>query len=87
MAAYAYHAHVLWKNDFEVTDWFFKGMKAIGEEHTVEQWLNLLMEFGEMNLKCMAFLDEANTSAYGHPVPIKVTTNVEKGPFIVVSGQ
>ncbi len=86
MAAYAYHAHVLGKNDFEVTDWFFKGMKAIGEEHTVEEWLNLLMEFGGMNLKCMALLDEANTSAYGHPVPVKVTTNVEKGPFIVVSG-
>ncbi|NLM10846.1 MAG: hydroxylamine reductase [Clostridiaceae bacterium] len=86
MAAYAYHAHVLGKEDIDVTDWFFKGMKALGEEHTVEQWLDLLMEFGEMNLKCMALLDEANTTAYGHPVPTKVTTNVEKGPFIVVSG-
>ena len=38
------------------------------------------------NLKCMALLDEANTSAYGHPVPVKVTTKVEKGPFIVVTG-
>lgn len=86
MAAYAYHAYVLGKNDPEVTDWFFKGMKALGEEHPVEQWLDLLMEFGNINLKCMALLDEANTSAYGHPVPTKVTTNVEKGPFIVVTG-
>jgi hydroxylamine reductase len=86
MAAYAYHAYVLGKEDTEVTNWFFKGMKALGEEHTVENWLNLLMEFGQMNLKCMALLDEANTSTYGHPVPVKVTTNVEKGPFIVVTG-
>lgn len=86
MAAYAYHAHVLGKEDPLVTDWFFKGMKALGEEHSVEQWLDLLMEFGNINLKCMALLDEANTSAYGHPVPVKVTLDVEKGPFIVVSG-
>ncbi|MHB1346731.1 MAG: hydroxylamine reductase [Candidatus Humimicrobiaceae bacterium] len=86
MAAYAWHAHVLGKNDEEVTSWFYKGMKAIGEKHSIEQWLELLMEFGNINLKCMALLDEANTSAYGHPVPVKVTMNVEKGPFIVISG-
>jgi hydroxylamine reductase len=34
----------------------------------------------------MALLDEANTSAFGHPVPTKVSTIVEKGPFIVISG-
>ncbi len=86
MAAYAVHAYALGKKDAEVTGWFYKGMKALGEDHSVEEWLGLLMEFGQMNLKCMALLDEANTSAYGHPVPVKVTTNVEKGPFIVVSG-
>ena len=61
-------------------------MKALGDEHSVEEWLDLLMEFGKINLECMALLDEANTSAYGHPVPTKVTTHIEKGPFIVVSG-
>jgi len=86
MAAYAHHAYVLGKTNAEVTNWFYKGMKALGDEHTVEGWLDLLMEFGQINLKCMALLDEANTSTYGHPVPVKVTTNVEKGPFIVVSG-
>lgn len=86
MAAYAWHAYVLGKTDREVIDWFYKGMRALGEQHGVEQWLDLLMEFGQVNLKCMAILDEANTSAYGHPVPTKVTTNVEKGPFIVVTG-
>lgn len=86
MAAYAYHAYQLGKEDKEVNAWFHKGMRALGEEHTLETWLNLLMEFGMINLKCMSLLDEANTSTYGHPVPTKVTTLVEKGPFIVVSG-
>jgi hydroxylamine reductase len=86
MAAYAWHAYVLGRQDEEVTNWFFKGLSELGEDHTVEGWLNLLMEFGQVNLKCMALLDEANTSTYGHPVPTKVTTIIEKGPFIVVSG-
>jgi len=86
MAAYAWHAYNLGKEDQEVTNWFYKGMRALGEDRTVEEWLDLLMEFGMVNLKCMALLDEANTSAYGHPVPTKVSTIIEKGPFIVISG-
>jgi hydroxylamine reductase len=86
MAAYAWHAAMLGKEDDEVTSWFYKGMRAIGEEHSAEEWLNLLMEFGHVNLKCMALLDEANTSAFGHPVPTVVPTLIEKGPFIVISG-
>ena len=86
MAAYAWHAYVLGKEDAGVTDWFFKGMRDIGEEHTVDEWLGLIMEFGQVNLKCMALLDEANTAAYGHPVPTKVPLSVEKGPFIVITG-
>lgn len=86
MAAYAWHAYVLGEEDSEVTDWFFKGMESIGGEHSIDEWLSLLMEFGNINLKCMALLDRANTETYGHPIPIKVTTNVDKGPFIVVTG-
>jgi hydroxylamine reductase len=86
MAAYAWHAHVLGKYDPEVSSWFYKGLRAVGSEHTVDEWLGLIMEFGQVNLKCMALLDEANTSTFGHPVPTKVSLKVEKGPFIVVSG-
>lgn len=86
MAAYAWHAYVLGKTDPEVTAWFYKGLRAVGADHSIDEWLNLLMEFGMINLKCMAILDEANTSAYGHPQPTKVTKKVEKGPFIVITG-
>ena len=86
MAAYAWHAHVLGKHDSEVTGWFYKGMAAVGSDHSVDEWLGLLMEFGQANQKCMALLDEANTGAFGQPVPTKVPLMVEKGPFIVISG-
>lgn len=86
MAAYAHHARVLGKRDAEVDNWFIKGMDEISKEHEVTQWLSLLMEFGGINLQCMAMLDGANTGAYGNPVPVKVPLNIEKGPFIVVTG-
>jgi len=86
MAAYAHHARILGKRSPEVDAWFIKGMAALGEEHSVDEWLGLLMEFGGINLKCLALLDEANTGAYGDPVPAQVSFLVEKGPFIVVTG-
>jgi len=86
MASYAHHARVLGKNDDEVTAWFYKGLAEFANDHTVDEWLALLMEFGQINLKCMALLDAANTGAYGTPTPTQVTCNIEKGPFIVVSG-
>lgn len=86
MAAYAHHARVLGKRDPEVDKWFLHGMAALDQEHSVEEWLGLLMEFGGVNLKCMALLDAANTGAYGNPVPTEVPLMIEKGPFIVVTG-
>ena len=86
MAAYAHHARVLGKTDPAVSAWFQKGMKALGDDHTVEGWLGLIMEFGQINLATMALLDAANTGAYGHPVPTKVSTAQDKGPFIIVTG-
>ncbi|MDF2570144.1 MAG: hcp [Sporomusa sp.] len=86
MAAYAEHAAVLGKESEEVSAWFYKGLAALGVEHSAEEWLDLLMEFGKVNLACMALLDAANTSTYGQPKPTKVTKIVEKGPFIIITG-
>ena len=86
MGAYAHHARTLGKRDPLVDAWFIKGMAALADEHTVDEWLSLLMEFGGINLKCMALLDAANTGAYGDPVPTEVPFSIEKGPFIVVTG-
>ncbi|TQI66542.1 hydroxylamine reductase [Clostridium sp. KNHs216] len=86
MAAYAYHAYVLGYTDDEVTGWFYKGLTAIDCEQDPSRLLELVMEFGQVNLKCMALLDQANTESFGNPVPTEVSNTIEKGPFIVVSG-
>ena len=86
MAAYAHHAMRLGCEDETMSAWFCKGLSALAQEHSVAEWLALITEFGEVNFKCMALLDRANTSAFGDPVPTRVNIDVKKGPFIVVSG-
>jgi hydroxylamine reductase len=86
MAAYAYHALMLGYSDDEVNSFFYKGMFAIGENLGMSELLPLVMETGNVNLKCMELLDKANTETYGTPVPVVVPLTIEKGPFIVVSG-
>ena len=86
VAAYAYHALVLGYSDEEVNNFFYEGLFAVGEDWDMEQLLPVVMKVGEVNLKCMALLDKANTETYGHPVPTEVSLTVERGPFIVISG-
>lgn len=86
IAAYAYHAMILGYKDTQVNDFFYEALKAISQDLTSDELLKLVLKTGEINLKCMELLDRANTETYGNPTPQKVTTKIEKGPFIVVSG-
>ena len=87
MAAYAYHAAVLGYRDETVNAFFYKALIAIGiEDFSLEDLLPIVLEVGEVNLKCMAMLDRANTETFGHPEPTEVSLTVEKGPFIVITG-
>ncbi|WP_084052672.1 hydroxylamine reductase [Desulfonispora thiosulfatigenes] len=87
MAAYAHHALVLGKYDDEVYRFFYKGLSAaLDKNTTTEDLLNLNMELGKTNYKCMELLDAANTGTYGHPEPTEVLVTRKKGPFIIVSG-
>ena len=87
MAAYAHHAGVLSFYDEEVNQWFMKGLASIVTPSlAMNDVLALVMEFGQINLKCMELLDRANTSTYGHPEPTQTLITHKKGPFIVVSG-
>ena len=86
MAAYAYHANVLNYEDDEVNRFFCEALFKIGYEESMDTLLPTVLKVGEINLKCMALLDKANTKTYGTPEPTAVTLTVEKGPFIVVTG-
>lgn len=87
MAAYAHHAYILGRFDDEVNNFFYKGLAGtIDDSLTVEDLLNLNMELGKTDLKCMEVLDSAVTSTFGNPEPTEVLVTKKKGPFIIVSG-
>lgn len=87
LAAYAYHAMVLGFEDKTIYGFLYKALMVIGcDDLGMTELLPVVLEVGEINLKCMALLDQANTETYGHPVPTEVSLTVEKGPFIVITG-
>lgn len=86
VAAYAYHARILGYRREDVDAFYFEALKTIAEESDMQQLLAAVLKVGEINLVVMEMLDKANTETYGHPEPTAVTTTVEAGPFIVVTG-
>lgn len=86
MAAYAYHAMVLGYTDASVNEFFYRALFVLGLDWEMEKLLPVVLQVGEVNLKCMALLDRANTETFGTPEPVTVPLSVEKGPFIVISG-
>ena len=87
VAAYAYHAWMLGYKDDSIYKFMHKALFAVGrDDWGMDLLLPIVLEVGEVNLKCMALLDKANTETFGHPEPTSVSLTVEKGPFIVITG-
>ena len=86
MAAYAHHAWILGYKSEEVNNFFYEALKELAKETSSDELTKLVLKVGRINLKCMELLDKANTKMFGNPEPTKVTTNIEKGPFIIISG-
>lgn len=87
MAAYAHHALALGYRDAEADAFFYKGLCVVGDDKLgVDALLPIVLECGQVNLKCMQLLDKANTETYGNPEPTIVELKVEPGPFIIISG-
>lgn len=87
VAAYAYHAALLGKEDDAVYTFIYQALSEVLENRlTLGDWLGLVLKCGEINLKAMELLDAANTDTYGHPVPTEVPLGAKKGKAILVSG-
>jgi hydroxylamine reductase len=86
-AAYADHAHVLGRDDPGVYATFHEALDLLTRDDVlVSDLLAWTLKAGELNLRAMELLSEANTSTYGHPEPTKVRVTPVKGKAIVVSG-
>lgn len=88
IAAYAYHAEKLGVRNEEVYKGFKELLVNIFKDKTsdLKTWVDRALETGRLNLLTMEALDRANTSAYGHPQPTKVSLGAKKGKAILVSG-
>jgi hydroxylamine reductase len=87
VAAYAYHAQILGQEDNAVYAFVHEALVAIFKgSPDLNETLSLVLKCGEINLRAMELLDEANTGTYGHPVPTKVLLGAKKGKAVLVSG-
>jgi len=87
VAAYADHAMVLGRQDKDVFAFFHEALDFLASEpKELGALLGMALKVGEVNLKVMGLLDDANTGVYGHPEPTKVKVTAVKGKAILVSG-
>jgi hydroxylamine reductase len=87
ISAYADHAQILGHEDNSVYAFIHEALAAtLRKDLGLDDWVNLVLECGEKNLRVMELLDAGNTGAYGHPVPTEVPLGARKGKAILVSG-
>ena len=86
VAAYAWHAHVLGKDDPAIAAFMCEGLAAIAGADDADALLALDLKCGEVNITAMALLESANIEAFGTPEPATLDLEVEPGPFIVATG-
>ena len=87
LSAYLRHARVLQKESEEISNFLAEALaKTLKQDLTLDDLLALTMKTGEMGVKGMALLDEANTGAYGQPEITEVDIGVRHRPGILISG-
>ena len=87
LAAYTEHAYNLGKVNPEIFAFIEKALVEVDDpKNGADQLVALTLETGKFGVDGMALLDEANTSAYGHPEITEVNIGVGKNPGILISG-
>jgi hydroxylamine reductase len=87
ISAYLHHAYILDHSDDDVFSFLNEGLLAYRDpQATLDSLLDLVMKCGEMGVRTMSLLDEANTSVYGVPKPHHVNIGVGSNPGILISG-
>ena len=87
VSAYAHHAAILGQEDDAVYAYIHEALATIASKSlSLEEWINLVLRCGEINLRAMELLDAGNTGRFGQPTPTEVPLGHRKGKCILVSG-
>jgi len=86
ISAYAEHATVLGYEDDAIYDFIMEGLSSTTRDLSTDEMVGMVMRAGEIAVKTMALLDQANTATYGHPEITKVSLGVRGKPGILISG-
>lgn len=87
VAAYAHHAGLLGQEDPAVYQFMHQAMANLTNSSLdLQEWLDLVLECGSINLRTMELLDAGNTETLGHPEPTPVSLGHLQGKCILVSG-
>ena len=88
ISAYLYHARELGYTDPEVDAFIERGFFSTltNVNFDPQEFLNLAVKAGEMNIKTMQLLKKAHIETFGEPTPTQVKTGTVKGYGILVTG-
>ena len=88
ISAYLYHARELGYSDPEVDAFIERGFFSTltNVNFDPEEFLNLAVKAGEMNIRTMKLLKQAHIEKFGEPTPTKVRTGTVKGHGIIITG-
>ncbi len=86
VAAYADHAAILGFEKDDIYAFLMEALASTTKDLSVDEMVAMVMKCGEIAVNTMALLDEANTSAYGHPEITEVNLGVRNNPGILISG-
>ena len=86
IAAYADHAAILGHEKDGIYGFLMEALASTTKALSTDEMIAMVMKAGEAAVNTMALLDEANTTAYGHPEITEVNIGVGKNPGILISG-
>lgn len=87
VASYAFHAYEMGQEDESVYRFLYRALEALNSQSlSLDDWVQLALEVGAVNLRSMELLDAGHTHAYGHPIPTSVPLTPRLGKAILASG-
>ncbi|HEY9825789.1 MAG TPA: hydroxylamine reductase [Stenomitos sp.] len=87
VASYAFHAQEMGQEDERIYQFIYEALANLDRQDlSLNDWVEIALKVGEINLRTMELLDAGHTGTYGHPIPTSVPLNARIGKALLVSG-